>query len=117
MKRIQPLDKSGREIKLGDLIVYSAALGRSAILQYGKILNIKFKPDRVHNPSTRDWEDAESPRYRVQGVYTTWDGVAALNQQGTLLFSDRILVIQRDQIPNAELNLLDTVTVPEPKQG
>lgn len=114
MKRIEPLDKAGREIKPGDLIVYSAALGRSAVLQYGKVLNIKFKPDRVLNTTSLEWEDAEAPRYRVQGVYT-WGGVATLNRQGTLLFSDRILVLHRDQVPKLELDALDAVTVPAPK--
>ncbi len=41
MKKIY--DKSGREINIGDYIVYGLALGRCAALRFGKVLDIKFK--------------------------------------------------------------------------
>jgi hypothetical protein len=115
MRRLKPLDKAGREIKPGDPIVYGGSLGRSAVLQYGKILTIKFKPDREYNYSTKEREDVESPRYYIQGVWV-WEGVANLNARGTLLFGDRILVLHRDQLPQIVLDALDAVIVPVPTQ-
>lgn len=118
MKRLQPLDKSGREIHSGDLIIYGSALGRSATLQYGKIVAIKFKSDREFNRDKKEWEDVEVPRYTVQGV-STWSWAsenASLLQKGTLSFGDRILILHRDQLPKAVLDILDGVIVPSPTQ-
>lgn len=91
------VDKAGREILPGDLIVYGHALGRSAALQYGKALEIL--PDG---------------RLRVQGVEDAFEAgkykrPASLLRPGFLKFGNRVLKVDRSQTPMDVLILLDSV--------
>jgi len=43
------LDKSGREVRVGDYIIYGHALGRCAGLQWGKIFKILKKKNMEDN--------------------------------------------------------------------
>lgn len=111
------IDKAGRELKPGDLIIYGHSLGRCAGLQYGKILAVKFKDDRKYNFKTREHEDIKVPHYTVQGVDGDWGHQEPkLRKKGTLQFGDRILAVYRDQVPGAILDLLDSITCPAPEQ-
>lgn len=102
-------DKSGRDIKVGDLIVYGHALGRCAALQYGKVLAINPKKHRRWDGN--EWHDEDTPHFTVQGVDTHWSGKVKLLRKGTLQFGDRILIVNRDQVPVSILGLLDSVQV------
>lgn len=101
----QALDKSGRPISVGDLVIYGHALGRCAALQYGKILAIKWK---------EGYDRSKRASFTVQGVGLSDNGThsshsASMLQKGTLQFGSRILVITRDQVPAKVLALLDEV--------
>ena len=124
------IDKSGREILPGDLVVYGHALGRCAGLQYAKVLKI--------HPYKETWRGDGQEKIRVQGVNVNdndlgvtlsakqlehqkyllehypagkWRGAPSLIKPSTLSFSSRILKITRDQVPPDVLALLDTVEV------
>ena len=102
-------DKAGAVIEVGDLIIYGHALGRCAALQYGKVLAIKLKTKTKWRGSLLLSEDYETPHFTVQGVAdepNPW-----LLRKGTLQFADRILVINREQVPQTTLKLLDGVKV------
>ncbi len=98
-------DKSGREIAVGDFIVYGHALGTCAGLQYGKVLGFG---ERLEYGRRED--RPKLPTCKVRGVDTdyTYDG-PRLMKPSTLQFSERILVVTRDQVPANVLELLETV--------
>jgi hypothetical protein len=80
-------DKSGREVRVNDFVVYGHALGRCAALRFGMVLSIKR--GKRHEYS-RDDEWA----IRVQGIdddAVDIYGLALCKVAGTLMFPDRIL--------------------------
>lgn len=97
-------DKSGRPLSVGDFIVYGHALGRSAALQYGRILKIETKEKygqqtlsiRVQGASTDDHYDAKRG----------WVSEAYLLRPGNLQYGDRTLKIEPHQMPNDVFELL-----------
>jgi len=100
-----PKDKLGREIVVGDFIVYGHALGRSAGLRIGKVLDVTHKPGRY--PSDSPW------RIRVQGVDDDWaragvDRPLELCRPGTLQFPERT-VVDRRSLPLAYAALFTSV--------
>jgi hypothetical protein len=114
VKKSVNTDKSGRLIQPGDLIVYGHALGRCAGLQYGKVLAVNWKDERVYDYRTNKWdEDARVPHFTVQGVDQDWshEEPKLLKRKGTLQFGDRILVVEREQVPMTVLELLDSVSL------
>lgn len=97
---MKAIDKSGREIKIGDYIIYGHALGRCAGLRYGKVLKLNEKKDF----NNKDFVDVT-----VIGIDDDWDfrGVKICDRKGTLLFPEsRVLVIEEDQMPEEVLKLL-----------
>lgn len=56
-------DAAGKEIKEGDLILYAALNGRSAVLHRGKVLG--FKPTKVY------WQ--EKPLNKIKVEIDSWD--------------------------------------------
>lgn len=96
------LDRSGREVKVGDFIVYGHALGRSAGLQFGQVLSIAgglVPPAWRGGPSYENW------KIRVQGIDdTAWRG-AQLRRPGTLNYPSRI-ILANDFIPENLKTLL-----------
>ena len=90
----QPLDKLGKTIFEGAFIVYASLLGRSAALQIGKVLKVARAPERAYASAYESgW------RIRVQGVTTHFDGKPELLKPGTLMFPDRVAVIDDLDLP------------------
>ena len=93
------LDKSGREIKINDLIIYGHALGRCAGLRYGKVLDLKEVKD--------DYSDRINPRVIIIGADDDWGDAKLLSKKSTLLFPEsRVLVVEEYQVPEIILQLL-----------
>lgn len=91
-------DKSGRELQVGDIIVYGHALGTCASLQYGIIKEIK-SPKNIYNASRE--------HARVRGTDQDWHKLAKLrNKDGTLQYGERILKVWAEQVPSEVLALL-----------
>lgn len=96
-------DKAGRVIKQGDLIVYSVSYGRSPGLSYGKVLDIV--------ESKSEWT-AKKTKVKVWGVDKPWSpgGAPTKNTKpGLLEYSQRMLIVTRDQIPEDILTKLDAI--------
>ncbi len=91
-------DKSGKPLTPGDLVVYAVMLGRSSALAYGKVLAI-----------------TDNGKLRVRRVDTRWSipgaGPKPTPRQKTSLlnYGDRVLLIQRDQVPPEYLPVFDAI--------
>lgn len=97
----EPKDKLGREIKVGSIVVYGHAMGRSAGLRIGKILSV-IKKSKDHN-GRQQWS------FNVIGVDDDFEGFFGIklnDRKGTLLFRDRIIVIDPEQLPTEYFQLL-----------
>jgi hypothetical protein len=90
-------DKAGREVKVGDLIVYGHALGRCAGLQYARVVEIRLV--------------AGIPKIQVQGVSWDWNDMydPRLLKASVLQFPDRVLVVTEEQVHPRVLALLKEV--------
>ncbi len=102
----QPKDKLGRTIARGDFIVYGHALGRSAGLRIGRVLEVsKAKPDRFYCTHS-EW------RIRVQGVDDDWapNGEPTLCRPGTLQYPDRAIRLRVEDVPAALFAMLMKAT-------
>lgn len=86
-------DKLGQEIVEGDIIAYGHALGRCAGLRIGKVLAIK--------PTNPDAMFSGNCRITVIGVDDDWahNELALCRKKGTLMFSERIIVLPRARVP------------------
>ncbi len=89
-------DKSGRQIKPGDFIVYGHAMGRCAGLRYGVVKEIKEGKDI--------WSGKAKEHCRVRGADDdNFSGDRRThkltNRDGTLMYGDRILVVKPEQMP------------------
>jgi hypothetical protein len=80
------IDLAGREVRVGDFIVYGSLLGRCAGLQFGRVLDIKSREERLFYGSR---EKKTVWRIKVQGV----SDEPSLLRPGTLMYPDRILCI------------------------
>lgn len=101
------LDRTGRPINVGDYIVYGHALGRCAGLQFGKVLAIKFRQARYHDPNVA---------ITVIGVDEDFGHKPKLNRStGALLFPSRIVVLDRDRLPAEIADMLDGYVLKEKK--
>lgn len=97
-------DKAGKDIKPGDLIIYGKAFGRSAGLQYGKVLYV-FK-----GKATYYYEPKKVEKLQFIGVDDGWlYGKVSQQKPSTLQFSDRILVVTRKQVDPKILKSLDSI--------
>lgn len=101
-------DKSGRAVQPGDLLIYGVAYGRCAGLSYGKVLEIR---DQKGFDPTNTYNRAGPTKIRVAGVDRPWRGIQ-VKKPGFLEFSERVLVIARDQVPPDILAHLDAIEVP-----
>lgn len=97
------LDRLGQPIHEGDYIIYGHALGTSAGLQLGLILEIRTVQEDSYSSKSGD------PRFVVVGVDQDWkkEKPKLCSRKGTLLFPERILVVQRGQVSTDCLDLLD----------
>ena len=96
-----PEDKIGQEISVGSFIVYGHALGRSAGLRLGRVLEIsKGKP----GPFDKGWS------IKVIGIEDNeyWDKPPeACQRVGTLKFPERIVVLNKRKFPKNLKKILD----------
>ena len=99
-------DKAGRTVKPGDIIVYGKSFGRSAGMQYGKVLGVERKASPYFYPGSTYPKTVE--RLRFVGVDESLSK-RALQKPSTLSYGDRILVVSWQQVGKAALKLLDTV--------
>ena len=99
------IDKIGQKIVVGSYIVYGQALGRCAALGLGKVLKLSMK----------DGGSSYSPKERisVQGVNDSYTNgrneviPPSLSGKGTLMFPDRIIVLDPATVPADVKKLLD----------
>lgn len=89
----QALDKAGKPIYRGNFVVYGHALGLGGGLRFGRIVSIKeMEADLRGNPVHH---------FMVRSIADDDGGPPSLNKRhSTLLFSERILVISRDILPD-----------------
>jgi hypothetical protein len=92
-------DKSGKFVKAGDFIVYGRALGRCAGLAYGIVLKV--------TESKPDWNGKTQPKLKIIGLDPSWEENTRPQKASTLAFSDRVLVINANQLPSKQRQLLD----------
>lgn len=98
-------DLAGREIKVGDYVIYAALWSRSAVLKFGKVVSLAA---RKHGEYSLKKED--TPTLRVTSV-DNFLGKYELQNHGTpitLGFLDRVLVI--DSVPDNIAKLLSQKT-------
>ncbi len=98
------LDKSGRLIKPGDFIVYGHAMGRCAGLRYGIVKEIKQGKDI--------WSGKGKEHCRVRGAdddnFSGERRTHKLSERdGTLMYGERILVLEGHQLPMDALVVLE----------
>ncbi len=92
-------DKCGKEILIGSYIVYGHNLGRCAGLKFGKVINIEdYKPNTSCDKSVR---------IKVIGVDDDWNfNIPKICKAGTLMYSNRIIVLPFEILPEYAKNLL-----------
>jgi hypothetical protein len=104
-----PFDKTNREIHVGDFIVYGHALGRCAGLRIGKVLKIKEKESC--------WGDKILKGFSITviGIDDDWADSPYMHSEpklcshvGHLLYPNRIIVVDRRNVPQNYLSLLDS---------
>lgn len=98
-------DKAGRLIKRDDIIVYAVSYGRSPGLSYGKVLDI------VESKS----EYRKRVKVKVHGVDRSYTGNFHANvKPGFLEYSERMLVVTGEQVPEEARKVLDGIGDEEP---
>lgn len=106
-------DKNGREIKVGDYIVYGHAIDRSAGLRFGRVLKIKIGTGR------EVWGRPEGTAITVIGVVDDRYSLdkdrnlvrqppELLSRVGTLMYPERIIVLDGKDMLLPVRRLLDT---------
>lgn len=96
---MKAIDKSGREISVGNYIIYGHALGRCAGLKYGKVLG--FKETEVSF-----WHKEKTVYLQIIGCSDDWN-IELNSRKSFLQFPEsRVLVIEEYQMPKEVLNLL-----------
>jgi len=94
-------DKCGREIHVGDYIVYGHAIGRSASLKFGKIIKITEKDACGKKVYT----------YRVAGISEDYSFKTPSISIGTVLYEDRMIILPFDLLPDYAKELLAPIEV------
>jgi len=99
------LDKLGQPIIPGSIIAYGHALGRCAGIRIGKVTKVAQKKD--------EYSSELYCRITVRGVDDDWESrpPQLTTKKGTLMFPDRIIVLDPTKIPDTHKALLDGVSV------
>lgn len=99
-------DMFGRDIKVGDYIVYAGLADRSAVMRAGRVIELTYSKEKVR---IRDWKTGEwiydnAPKirceswnnYRSQG----WNGEEKSGKQKavSLGFLDRLVVVPEEYV-------------------
>ena len=101
-------DKAGKQLFVGDYIIYGHNLGRCAGLKFGKVLSLE------HEVENRGYNGKEwlynTYKIGVQGVDDDFSGEPTLSRKSYLLYPDRIFVISFDQLPEYAKKLYEEQT-------
>jgi len=81
-------DRCGKLICIGDYIVYGKNLGRSAVIQFGKVVDVW---DHIGDYGGR------SNRIQVIAVHEGY--TKKVQKKTTLYFTDRMMVIPEEMLP------------------
>lgn len=93
------IDKSGKPLAPGDLVVYAVTLGRVGSLAYGKVLGITANGKlRVHK--------VEKPWYAPPGETPV---PQPARKPSLLMYGERVLMIQPDQVPPEFVPVFDAI--------
>lgn len=98
-----PKDRLGRDIVVGSYLAYGHALGRCAGLRIGKVTAIKLAAEKRYYGNEPDW------RITVIGVDDDWNHRTPelCKRKGTLMFPDRMVVLDFDKLPERYQRLLE----------
>lgn len=102
-----PKDRLNRDIVVGSYIAYGHARGRCAGLRIGKVLAVK----KVEPHPWNNYQLQPEWRITVMGVDDDWNHRLAelCKRKGTLMFPDRMIVLDFDKLPETYQNLLRNV--------
>ncbi len=96
-------DKLGNEIVPGCFITYASEQGDSPVLKIGRVTKISTKERKTFGGKT-------FTEYRIQcHSIENWSGKTLQEKKGTLMFPERIVVIDRLAIKKEYLDLLNSV--------
>lgn len=110
------VDITGREIKPGDWIVYSASGGRSALLKFGRVATLGTgKPasyyakdnDKYIGVVSLDYWDGHLDRWNVQNN----------GKPVRLTISERVLIVPAENVPERARKLLEGGEMYEPRRN
>ncbi len=104
-KEITFCDKLGQPILPGSIIAYGHALGRCAGIRIGKVTKVAQKEDEYYKTL--------HCRITVRGVDDDWESrpPQLTTKKGTLMFPERIIVLDPTKIPDTHKELLNSVSV------
>lgn len=107
MSKAVRVDMFGREIAIGDFIIYPSSLGRSATLMIAEVVSF--------SDNKKSWETEPDKRLYVRAISQYHGGKIWRRDKVSLLnFPERGLIIAQDALPRECLEALETV--PDPKQ-
>lgn len=100
------LDKLGQTIRPGSIIIYGHALGRCAALRIGKVIRVGLK-----KPDIGFLYGQPQERITVQGIddERSSEEPKLTKTKGTLMFPDRIVVMNPSLLPEKIKKLLERV--------
>lgn len=110
------LDKNGSELKAGDYIVYGQALGRCAGINYGLVLGLTEVEDFDYFTE----KTTKSAKVKFVGMADRWnerDPITLQSKPSYLYFPQRVLKINRVQMPMRLRLLFDGYEEPLPKKS
>jgi hypothetical protein len=95
-------DMMGKEIVVGDYIVYAGLWSRSAMLKIGKVVALKQRKE--------SYPEKTIPTLQVKGVELGWNNNLRPNSKiSTLAFLDRLMVIPKEFVNQEFLNAIEKV--------
>jgi hypothetical protein len=109
-------DALGRDIKVGDYVCYSAMLSQSCKMKFGKVTELKSRPNRWTHVDERPElptlrvKTALDSHYWEKGTYKFHEGAWHLQADGKPITIDKlenVVVLRREDMPQAALELLD----------
>lgn len=109
-------DAAGKDIAVGDIIVYTVTVGRSSAMKFGVVTDLTSKAVKRHvssGPPQHSWINIDTFECKIK-VVSSYRGM--LNRNGgkqSLERLDVVLVINEDQVPAADIEQI-RFKVPKP---
>jgi hypothetical protein len=94
-EKYEHTDLFGREIKVGDYFVYSAADGRSATIRVGQVLELRFGTPR-----------RSDGRAAAKIYVKSWSNFRGRQKNVTLGFLTRVVVVPKESVSDEILSAL-----------